>query len=162
MREKKRIYVGSAKKTDFRGYTPVTTSITLRCKSCTREYSTVDAEIHNHVGFCQRKCKRRYFKSRDLKDRQKRQKEKKQEFSFYKTERWKELRFRTLRRYGFSCMACGRKPPSVILHVDHIKPRSKYPALEWDPDNLQVLCASCNQGKLHYFEDDLDAAKGNQ
>lgn len=56
------------------------------------------------------------------------------------------------------CLACGRKPPTVVLHVDHIKPRSKYPELELEISNLQVLCEDCNLGKLHYFDDDLRPA----
>ena len=35
----------------------------------------------------------------------------------------------------------------VVLHVDHIKPRSKFPELELSLDNTQVLCADCNLGK---------------
>jgi hypothetical protein len=33
------------------------------------------------------------------------------------------------------------------LHVDHVKPRSKYPELALDLDNLQILCAACNTRK---------------
>ncbi len=52
-------------------------------------------------------------------------------------------------------MACGRKPPIVIINVDHIKPRHTFPELELDPDNLQVLCADCNLGKGCKYKDDL-------
>jgi 5-methylcytosine-specific restriction endonuclease McrA len=31
--------------------------------------------------------------------------------------------------------------------VDHIKPRSRFPELALDPENVQVLCDSCNRGK---------------
>lgn len=34
-----------------------------------------------------------------------------------------------------------------VPHVDHIKPRSKYPYLELDGNNLQILCKKCNQDK---------------
>lgn len=40
------------------------------------------------------------------------------------------------------------------MHVDHIKPRSKYPALELVLSNLQVLCEDCNLGKLAHDETD--------
>jgi 5-methylcytosine-specific restriction endonuclease McrA len=40
------------------------------------------------------------------------------------------------------------------MHVDHIKPRSKYPALELAEDNLQVLCELCNIGKSNTNETD--------
>jgi len=35
----------------------------------------------------------------------------------------------------------------VVLRVDHIKPRAKYPDLAGDIDNLQILCARCHQSK---------------
>jgi hypothetical protein len=50
-------------------------------------------------------------------------------------------------------MACGAKDGAP--HIDHIKPRSKYPELELDEDNLQVLCKDCNYGKGAEFEDDF-------
>lgn len=82
-------------------------------------------------------------------------KKKAESSEFYDSREWKELRYKILRKYGFKCLACGSSPPLVILHVDHIKPRINYPQLTLDPENLQVLCAACNQGKRHYFEDDL-------
>ena len=67
---------------------------------------------------------------------------------FYDSDRWKQLRYRILRRDGAKCVVCGRgAKQGVILQVDHIKPRSLYPALEWAEDNLQVMCRDCNQGK---------------
>jgi 5-methylcytosine-specific restriction endonuclease McrA len=41
-------------------------------------------------------------------------------------------------------MLCGSGDKLV---VDHIKPRSKFPKLQLDPDNVQVLCNMCNIGK---------------
>jgi 5-methylcytosine-specific restriction endonuclease McrA len=41
-------------------------------------------------------------------------------------------------------MLCGATERIV---VDHIKPRRKFPELELDLDNLQVLCNDCNMGK---------------
>lgn len=49
------------------------------------------------------------------------------------------------------CEQCGRTPRDhgVVLHVDHKVPKA------WggtdDPDNLQALCAECNEGKKSYF-----------
>lgn len=49
------------------------------------------------------------------------------------------------------CAQCGRTPnaDAVKLHVDHKIPRS------WggtnDRDNLQALCAECNEGKRDYY-----------
>ena len=55
------------------------------------------------------------------------------------------LRFEILRRDNFTCRYCGRSAPSVVLHVDHIFPRSKGGTN--DPANLTTACADCNQGK---------------
>ena len=63
---------------------------------------------------------------------------------FYASWEWKELRYKVLTKYGPVCMLCGAKDEIV---VDHIKPRSKFPDLQLEFDNLQVLCDSCNKGK---------------
>lgn len=72
--------------------------------------------------------------------------------SFYASEEWVRLRFRAFQLYGRSCMCCRTNDGEV--HVDHIKPRSKYPALELDINNLQVLCRACNLGKSADSEED--------
>jgi 5-methylcytosine-specific restriction endonuclease McrA len=74
------------------------------------------------------------------------------ESEFYKTNEWKELRKRVFRKYGHRCMCCGDK--SKTMHIDHIKPRSKYPHLELVFDNLQVLCKDCNMAKSNINEND--------
>jgi hypothetical protein len=55
------------------------------------------------------------------------------------------LRFQVLRRDGFTCQYCGRKPPEVKLHIDHLQPWSSggLNALE----NLKTSCEACNLGK---------------
>lgn len=74
---------------------------------------------------------------------------------FYKSPAWLRVRYQVLARYGFVCMACKRhKDVTGPLHVDHIKPRSKYPKLALDPTNLQVLCMACNLGKSNRYEHD--------
>jgi len=60
---------------------------------------------------------------------------------------WRTLRYEALKKYGRKCACCGSMPPDVVLHVDHIKPKSKYPELEFDIENLQILCEACNLGK---------------
>lgn len=70
---------------------------------------------------------------------------------FLKSWEWAELRYKTLKKYGAVCMCCGaHASKNVRIHVDHIKPRSKFPELALDPDNLQVLCAMCNKGKSNW------------
>ena len=66
---------------------------------------------------------------------------------FYNSREWMDVRYKALQLHGRQCLCCGAKAPGVELHVDHIKPRSKYPELELDINNLQVLCKACNLGK---------------
>lgn len=74
---------------------------------------------------------------------------------FYSSKEWLTVRYAALLQRGRKCQCCGATPPSVRLHVDHIKPRSKYPKLELDINNLQVLCESCNLGKSNTDETDF-------
>jgi len=68
---------------------------------------------------------------------------------FYQSYEWRSLRYDALEKYGRICRICGRTPEShdVVLHVDHIKPRSKNPSLRLNIENLQILCEDCNLGK---------------
>ena len=66
---------------------------------------------------------------------------------FYMSDEWRSLRYKALVKFGRQCQCCGAKPPNVVLHVDHIKPRSKFPNLALRLDNLQILCEDCNLGK---------------
>lgn len=58
--------------------------------------------------------------------------------------KWKEIRLKVIARDGNQCKICGEHVSGHYLHVDHIKPKSIYPELIYDMDNLQVLCKSCN------------------
>lgn len=72
---------------------------------------------------------------------------------FYNSQAWREIRYIALAQCGSTCQVCGaRASGSVQLHVDHIKPRSKYPKLSLDINNLQVLCKDCNLGKSNFDE----------
>ena len=74
---------------------------------------------------------------------------------FYKSDAWRKVRYEVLKKYGAVCLCCGAKAGNgVVIHVDHIKPRSRYPALELDFDNLQPLCEDCNIAKGHTDETD--------
>lgn len=75
---------------------------------------------------------------------------------FYDRPEWLALRYRVLRKYGFKCQACSASPrdDGAVLHVDHIRPISKFPELALEESNLQVLCADCNLGKSNRYEDD--------
>jgi len=80
----------------------------------------------------------------------------KDDADFYNSREWRELRVRVLEKYQCRCMMCGRSPKDhgVVIHVDHIKPRSKYPELSLEFTNLQLLCEDCNLGKSNKYETD--------
>lgn len=75
---------------------------------------------------------------------------------FYSSREWRTLRVRVLEKYECKCMMCGRSPRGhgIVIHVDHIKSRSKYPKLELVFENLQLLCEDCNLGKSNKYETD--------
>jgi hypothetical protein len=55
------------------------------------------------------------------------------------------LRFAVLERCGFACVYCGRRPPDVALHVDHVHPVVAGGGSK--PENLVAACQDCNLGK---------------
>lgn len=66
------------------------------------------------------------------------------------TEDYKLIRpglwWQILARDNWTCVSCGRTAhDGIVLHVDHIIPRSKGGTN--DPQNLQALCRKCNIGK---------------
>lgn len=74
---------------------------------------------------------------------------------FYSRQEWQELRYKALVMHGAKCQCCGRgREDGTTIHVDHIKPRSKFPELSLVLSNLQVLCEDCNLGKSN--KDDTD------
>ena len=80
--------------------------------------------------------------------------------TFYQSKEWREVRYKAFKLHGRKCLCCGESPPNTVLHVDHIKPRSKYPELELDINNLQILCKDCNLGKSNYDCIDYRLNKG--
>lgn len=74
--------------------------------------------------------------------------------SFYSSKEWRSLRYSALRRSDGRCMCCGRNTAKhgVVLHVDHIVPRSVDPSRALMLENLQVLCEDCNLGKSNTDE----------
>lgn len=57
----------------------------------------------------------------------------------------KKTRFEVFKRDKFKCQYCGKTPPDVILHVDHINPVSKGGTN--NILNLITACFECNMGK---------------
>lgn len=68
---------------------------------------------------------------------------------FFNSNTWQRLRFEVLAEADGCCTLCGRsyREHGIALEVDHIKPRSRFPNLALDKDNLQVMCFDCNRGK---------------
>jgi HNH endonuclease len=74
---------------------------------------------------------------------------------FLKSYEWRTLRYQALKESNGRCQCCGARPTlDSSLHVDHIKPRRKYPELALVLTNLQVLCEECNHGKGNRDETD--------
>jgi hypothetical protein len=73
---------------------------------------------------------------------------------FLKSFEWRQLRLKALKKYGRVCLCCGAAPGNgVVLNVDHVKSRRRFPALALDIENLQVLCEDCNHGKANQTVD---------
>lgn len=75
---------------------------------------------------------------------------------FLSTYEWRTIRMEAIILHGSKCQCCGASPKTsnVVINVDHIKPRLKFPKLALDINNLQVLCNVCNQGKGNWDKTD--------
>lgn len=101
------------------------------------------------------RSKRAERKARKRDARKKRKLKAIQKDDFLESYEWRRLRYSAILLHGRKCMACGRTPDDgITIHVDHIKPRRKYPELALVLLNLQVLCHECNHGKGNWDETD--------
>ena len=67
---------------------------------------------------------------------------------FYSSPEWNMIRKQVIQEKGRVCAECGRRiKQNDDITVDHIKPRSKFPDLALNIENLRVLCRSCNSKK---------------
>lgn len=57
----------------------------------------------------------------------------------------KRTRFEVFKRDKFTCQYCGRTPPTVVLHCDHVVAVAN--GGDNDPNNLVTSCFDCNLGK---------------
>lgn len=70
----------------------------------------------------------------------------------------KKLRFEVFKRDKFTCQYCGKAAPDVLLHADHIEPKSK--GGKNTILNLITACEACNLGKgAHPLDDDSVVSK---
>lgn len=75
---------------------------------------------------------------------------------FLRSDAWRHIRYQALLKYGRICQCCGATPgKGVVLHVDHVKPRSIFPELALELSNLQILCDDCNIGKGAWDQTDF-------
>lgn len=75
---------------------------------------------------------------------------------FLSTYEWRKVRQEVLVKYNARCMCCGKTASdSIVLNVDHIKPRKTHPELALSVDNLQILCNICNHGKSNWHTEDF-------
>ena len=67
---------------------------------------------------------------------------------FYSSPEWNLIRRQVIKENGRICSECKKYIRSNNeVTVDHIRPRSKYPHLALERQNLRVLCRSCNSMK---------------
>jgi hypothetical protein len=57
----------------------------------------------------------------------------------------KTKRFAILSRDNFTCRYCGRRPPVVVLEIEHVNPFSVFG--DESDANLVASCDDCNRGK---------------
>ncbi len=80
---------------------------------------------------------------------------------WYKTERWRRLRWSILVRDGFTCRLCGRLEGNTKLLVcDHVKPHRGVEQLFWDEANLACMCKSCHDSVKQRDEQASMMARG--
>jgi len=72
-----------------------------------------------------------------------------------KTPEWLALRQEVIDRDAVNgetfCVYCGKKCLGQERHIDHIKPKSKFPDLALIIENLQILCKACNFRKAAHY-----------
>lgn len=121
----------------------------LICQDTEWPYPSMKADLWDFVGRYAREILQDTIVPKPVRSIISKQKEREE---FYASKEWRILRMQVILKYGRVCMCCGADKKKI--HVDHIKPRSKYPALELDFNNLQILCEDCNMGKGAWDETD--------
>jgi len=68
--------------------------------------------------------------------------------TFYNTPKWRRTKAAYEKTVPHVCVVCGKQDlVGMDLTVDHILPRHDYPDLQYDLNNLQIMCRSCNSSK---------------
>lgn len=58
--------------------------------------------------------------------------------------RYKGFRMKIFKRDDYTCQICGVRG-GVELNLDHIKPKSIFPELAWDENNVRTVCHPCHR-----------------
>jgi hypothetical protein len=67
---------------------------------------------------------------------------------FYSSPEWTIIRKQVIKEEGRVCEECGKRIKNDFdITVDHKRPRSKYPDIALDRENLRILCRTCNSKK---------------
>lgn len=66
----------------------------------------------------------------------------------WKDGKWRYVRKQVLIRDNYTCQHCNLKEPDIMV-VDHILPKSIYPELRLDLNNLVTLCPNCHARKTN-------------
>lgn len=75
---------------------------------------------------------------------------KKPKREYYTAKEWATTRTVVFARDGRICHMCG----NVATHIDHLLPKSKYPELALNLDNLKPACKDCNFTKLDIVKEE--------
>ena len=70
---------------------------------------------------------------------------------YYSAKEWQSARKQVFDRDGHSCYVCG----NLATHIDHLLPKSKYPELALNLDNLKPICYDCNFEKLDIVKEEF-------
>ena len=72
---------------------------------------------------------------------------------WYKTARWRALRWSVLTRDLFTCQRCGIVEPNTsMLVANHKKPHRGNEGLFWDEGNVETACKPCHDGAIQREE----------
>jgi 5-methylcytosine-specific restriction endonuclease McrA len=128
----------------------------MNCVGCDIKINPLNAA----APFCDPVCRKKHRAKRKKEEELNKAKNEKRRSiyplkNFYRTHQWRTIRYEALRLANGRCALCGLgAADGIVLHCDHIVPKSMDPKRALDVSNIQVLCNICNQGKRNY--DDTD------
>lgn len=138
--------------------------LTKECQNCGKIFEKLKSSSMRYwetVKFCSIKCSGTLIKKGEplpehikvgAREKYKKQTEQKQQGVLNNNWKgglsWPFLKRCALDRDNYTCQSCGHNEPE-IMEVDHIKPKSKFPELKLDINNLITLCPNCHRRKTN-------------